>query len=116
MLLHSSNSTSQARNILGALETGYKSSLKQQLMLFRKSEPAGRNTFESERIELLSEIARELEHASNPFRGGAASVYHGLLKHLANVRPVSIESSRRIKTSTAAVSGFQSARGAMPVQ
>jgi hypothetical protein len=101
MQLQTSNSTSQARNILIAFETEDRSTLSRELRHVQVTGPEHASTFESERMDLLSGIARELQLAEDPF-GASAQVYRELLKHLANVRPVSIAAPRRIKSSRAA--------------
>jgi hypothetical protein len=109
------NSASQAGKILDAFQTGDAGVLRQQLGRFRKTTSIRNDTFEGERMELLSGIARELEQAPEPFCPAGAGVYKRLLEHLAAIRPVSITPMRAARALTAAASGFQSGRATMPV-
>ena len=83
MQLHVSDSAQQAQAILGALQTGDAERLHRELervkhLDWRTTDPA-----ESERMELLCEIARELRAANaSPVRTGS-DVYCSLLQHLA---------------------------------
>ncbi len=85
MQISAANSTSQARNILSALKSGNDALLSEQLHRLNQAEIAGCDAFEYERMELLSEIARELERANEPRTDGV--VCEMLLHHLAAPAP-----------------------------
>ena len=82
MQAYSTSSASQARAILCALQTNDRGLLQQEL---KRVEPASNffDAAEAERMELLSEIARELQGESEPFGSGSVTVYRDLLQHLA---------------------------------
>jgi hypothetical protein len=103
--LNSSNTTFQARALLGAFHMEDDGLLRQRLFQFKNAAPPPGDTFESERMELLAEIANELEQAAEPFCRAEMGVYRGLLEHLASG-----------KAFRAAASGFQSKPAATPLQ
>jgi hypothetical protein len=111
--LHSSNTTFQARALLGAFHKEDDDLLRQRLAQFKSAARPQGDALECERMELLTEIASELEHTSEPFGPLGMSVYKGLLEHLASIQPVSM---RPAKAFTAAASGFQSKPSARLLQ
>jgi hypothetical protein len=94
MQLHFFDSAHQAQAILGALQTGDAERLRQELERVKRLNPHTPDAAESERIELLSEIARELRTAGKATEYGS-EVYCGLLEHLAGA------GNRRRRAATA---------------
>lgn len=82
MQAYSPSSATQARAILCALQANDRGLLQIELnRVDRSAKPY--DAAESERMELLSEIARELQTESEPFASSSVSVYRDLLQHLA---------------------------------
>ncbi len=82
MQTYSSYSALQARAILCALQTNDRGLLQQEL----KRVDGRANLYdaaEAERMELLSEIARELQMEAEPFASSTANLFWDLLTHLA---------------------------------
>jgi hypothetical protein len=79
MQTHFSGSAHQAKAILGAWHSGDTERLRKELDRVSAIRPA--DSAEEERLELLSEIARELRQAAQP---SGVAVCGSLLKHLAS--------------------------------
>jgi hypothetical protein len=116
MQVQSSNAILQARALLGAFHTEDGDLLRKRIAQFKNAGPAEGDSLESERMELLAEIAGELEQAAEPFGRVGIGVYKGLLEHLASIQPVSIRPSKTKNAFRAAASGFQSKPAATPLQ
>ena len=102
MQVQASTSASQARAILCALQAHDRSMLQTELTRVNGLMTPG-DAAESERLELLWEIARELQSEAEPWGSKDTQVYRGLLQHLA-------------APATVWASGFQSVPGSALLQ
>jgi hypothetical protein len=78
-----SNSSYQAQAILGAWQAGDTERLREELDRVRGAGYEPFDSGEAERLELLSEIARELRALNQPFSGDSSQICCDLLQHLA---------------------------------
>lgn len=83
MQIHYSDSSYQAKAILGAWQTGDEERLREELDRVKRTKCEVLDSGEAERLELLSEIARELGTSNQPFTNDSSQVCCNLLEHLA---------------------------------
>ena len=83
MQIHYSDSSYQAKAILGAWQAGDTQRLREELERVQQVECDVVDSGEAERMELLSEIARELRMSNQPLTGDSSQVCCNLLEHLA---------------------------------
>jgi hypothetical protein len=83
MQIHYSDSSYQAKAILGAWRTGDEQRLREELERAQRTTCDVMDSGEAERRELLSEIARELRASNQPLTSDASEVCCNLLEHLA---------------------------------
>jgi hypothetical protein len=78
-----SDSSYQAKAILGAWQAGDEERLREELDRVKRAKCEVFDSGEAERMELLAEIARELRTSNQPFTGDSSRVCCDLLQHLA---------------------------------
>ncbi len=83
MQIQYSDSSYQAKAILGAWQAGDEQRLREELDRVKGVKYEAFDSGEAERLELLSEIARELRTSNQPFSGDSSQVCCDLLEHLA---------------------------------
>lgn len=83
MQIQYSDSSYQAKAILGAWQAGDEGRLREELDRVKSVRHEIFDSGEVERLELLSEIARELRTSNQPFAGDSSQVCCDLLEHLA---------------------------------
>jgi hypothetical protein len=83
MQIQLSDSSYQAKAILGAWQAGDETRLREELDRVKRVKCEGFDSGEAERMELLAEIAHELGASNQPFAGDSSEVFCNLLEHLA---------------------------------
>jgi len=83
MQIQLSDSSYQAKAILGAWQAGDEERLREELERVKSAKCEVFDSGEAERMELLAEIARELRTSNQPLSGDSSQVCCDLLEHLA---------------------------------
>jgi hypothetical protein len=92
MELRFSDSADRAHAILLALQSGDLPRLRWEVDAVAALVPPPSNTYETERIDLLGVVARELRASELPLAGPDAQVCCDLLRHLAGMRSAGMPS------------------------